>query len=432
MAEERSSVFPVLFTNPLADSTTTTTRVTAAQAETPPPPFSAVVGRLHLRPMTQGTVQQQAPPIKQAWMAGGAEPPPSYDEARRAKKKEAMAAAVADDNSSPPPTLVMGARRSASIDTSSSLGSSSGSADFLADRLKRYRRRASCMMVLATLLLVLLGVFVVGGVYAWHRYNRIYHGSCQFRLKWHRGGHHNKHHHEFEQENRQIPAARLLGGEQSAVRAASVLTSDDVPQLLDAIGGDGSGGGGLVKTNNNNGAGDTTTINEEYALDMVNQLWAMLTTPKLPDVKNGHAARFIHDFNMNLTAIMDLEQMHCYVMPLNRSLVKPPKDLYEFFVNMDRGKYDLDPKVIEQSYYVDPFPIVDYQAMGPYISDQCYAVPSFWLVEKKSGAKQAARHSLFRRRKRHTTKSAPITFFQISPADSEPAPVMFALNIESI
>ena len=39
-------------------------------------------------------------------------------------------------------------------------------------------------------------------------------------------------------------------------------------------------------------------IDEELSVDLEKQAWAEMTTPNLPDVDNGHAARFMMDFNV--------------------------------------------------------------------------------------------------------------------------------------
>ncbi|XP_051566837.1 integral membrane protein 2B-like [Myxocyprinus asiaticus] len=71
-----------------------------------------------------------------------------------------------------------------------------------------------------------------------------------------------------------------------------------------------------------------------------------LITVPVPEFRDSDPANIVHDFNMRLTAYLDLNLNKCYIIALNTSIVMPPKDLLEFLVNIKAGTY------LPQSYLV--------------------------------------------------------------------------------
>lgn len=66
----------------------------------------------------------------------------------------------------------------------------------------------------------------------------------------------------------------------------------------------------------------------------------------VPEFDDGDPADIVHDFQRRLTAYLDLSLNKCYVIPLNTSIVMPPKDFLELLVNVKAGTY------LPQSYLV--------------------------------------------------------------------------------
>lgn len=66
----------------------------------------------------------------------------------------------------------------------------------------------------------------------------------------------------------------------------------------------------------------------------------------VPEFDNGDPADIVHDFQRRLTAYLDLSLNKCYVIPLNTSIVMPPRDFLELLVNIKAGTY------LPQSYLV--------------------------------------------------------------------------------
>ncbi|XP_056145042.1 integral membrane protein 2B-like [Lampris incognitus] len=66
----------------------------------------------------------------------------------------------------------------------------------------------------------------------------------------------------------------------------------------------------------------------------------------VPEFYDSDPADIVHDFHRRLTAYLDLSLNKCYVIPLNTSIVMPPKDFLELLVNIKAGTY------LPQSYLV--------------------------------------------------------------------------------
>ncbi|KAM7380005.1 hypothetical protein PAMP_003335 [Pampus punctatissimus] len=71
-----------------------------------------------------------------------------------------------------------------------------------------------------------------------------------------------------------------------------------------------------------------------------------LISVPVPNFEEGDPADIVHDFQRRLTAYLDLSLNKCYVIPLNTSIVMPPKDLLALLVNIKAGTY------LPQSYLV--------------------------------------------------------------------------------
>ncbi|TKS66740.1 Integral membrane protein 2B [Collichthys lucidus] len=59
-----------------------------------------------------------------------------------------------------------------------------------------------------------------------------------------------------------------------------------------------------------------------------------LISVPVPDFDDGDPADIVHDFQRSLTAYLDLSLNKCYVIPLNTSIVMPPRDFLELLVNV--------------------------------------------------------------------------------------------------
>ncbi|XP_048400436.1 integral membrane protein 2A-like [Stegostoma tigrinum] len=59
----------------------------------------------------------------------------------------------------------------------------------------------------------------------------------------------------------------------------------------------------------------------------------------VPEFDDADPAVIIHDFELILTAYLDLKLDNCYVITLNTSVIMPPRNLLELFMRLATGDY---------------------------------------------------------------------------------------------
>ncbi|XP_012678881.1 integral membrane protein 2Ba isoform X2 [Clupea harengus] len=101
----------------------------------------------------------------------------------------------------------------------------------------------------------------------------------------------------------------------------------------------------------------------------------------VPEFSNSDPADIVHDFNRRLTAYLDLNLNKCYVIPLNTSIVMPPKDFLELLVNIKAGTY------LPQSYLVHEQMIVterldNVEQLGYFIYSLCKGKDTYKLQRR--------------------------------------------------
>ncbi|KAM7406782.1 hypothetical protein PAMA_002819 [Pampus argenteus] len=106
-----------------------------------------------------------------------------------------------------------------------------------------------------------------------------------------------------------------------------------------------------------------------------------LISVPVPDFEEGDPADIVHDFQRRLTAYLDLSLNKCYVIPLNTSIVMPPKDLLALLVNIKAGTY------LPQSYLVHEEMIVTERLervdqLGYFIYNLCRGKETFKLQRR--------------------------------------------------
>ncbi|XP_072397333.1 uncharacterized protein [Diabrotica undecimpunctata] len=121
----------------------------------------------------------------------------------------------------------------------------------------------------------------------------------------------------------------------------------------------------------------------------------------VPDFKDGRSGRFIHDFNTNTTGIIDVTGRRCFVMPLNRDNVLPPKSLFDLIHKMWEGYYKVNTDLVRKNMRVIIPPITDTKTIGGYIASECDGLPIYKLekyvggVVKRSADKQSETFAQF-------------------------------------
>ncbi|XP_010878357.1 integral membrane protein 2Bb isoform X2 [Esox lucius] len=107
---------------------------------------------------------------------------------------------------------------------------------------------------------------------------------------------------------------------------------------------------------------------------------ALINVP-VPEFEDSDPADIVHDFNRRLTAYLDLFLNKCYVIPLNTSIVMPPKDFLELLVNIKAGTY------LPQSYLVHEEMVVTerlehVEQLGYFINSLCRGKDTYKLERR--------------------------------------------------
>lgn len=79
----------------------------------------------------------------------------------------------------------------------------------------------------------------------------------------------------------------------------------------------------------------------------------------------------------------------CFVMPLNRENVLPPKSLFDLVHKMWDGYYKVDTDVVRRTMRVITPPITDAKEVGNYIAKECQGKPIYRLEKYVGGGKVA-------------------------------------------
>ncbi|KAK6315254.1 integral membrane protein 2B [Coregonus clupeaformis] len=107
---------------------------------------------------------------------------------------------------------------------------------------------------------------------------------------------------------------------------------------------------------------------------------ALINVP-VPEFDDSDPADIVHDFQRRLTAYLDLFLNKCYVIPLNTSIVMPPKDFLELLVNIKAGTY------LPQSYLIHEEMVVterleDVEQLGYFINNLCQGKDTYKLERR--------------------------------------------------
>lgn len=116
-------------------------------------------------------------------------------------------------------------------------------------------------------------------------------------------------------------------------------------------------------------------ITEEFELDETSGYEKI----SVPDFGIGREGRFIHDFHANKTGIVDINGGRCFVMPLNRDQVLPPRSIVDLLSKIWNGYYEVDTEVIRENYRVELPPVENLEELGRFIYRECVGLPTYRL-----------------------------------------------------
>jgi len=124
---------------------------------------------------------------------------------------------------------------------------------------------------------------------------------------------------------------------------------------------------------------DKETIKEfefDVELDMENNV---METLELPEIFLG---RYMHDFKINQTVIVDTLAKRCFLMKLDRSIIPAPRSIYEILAKMRNGAFDIDYQEIRKSYRITGPPVKAFdRSHGAFIPDVCSSKITYNLEE---------------------------------------------------
>jgi hypothetical protein len=117
-----------------------------------------------------------------------------------------------------------------------------------------------------------------------------------------------------------------------------------------------------------------------------------IEVPVIGDMKRSTV---LHDFNQNVTAIIDRDQHYCFLLPLNRSIVMPPRDFWDLLVKLKTGYYIPDVDVVRETYRAVTPPVEDASVYGYNIWRECHAFDTYKLVREGEPIAMAKRSAPF-------------------------------------
>lgn len=124
-------------------------------------------------------------------------------------------------------------------------------------------------------------------------------------------------------------------------------------------------------------------MKEEVELDITDdESYSKINVPQLT---TGRGATFFHDFKAEQTGIIDKSAKRCYVMPLDREAVLPPKNLQDLIEKMYSGYYNVDTKVLRKNVRVKVPELTDMTSVSPRISNECKDFKIYELEKLQTG-----------------------------------------------
>ncbi|XP_062861734.1 integral membrane protein 2Bb [Trichomycterus rosablanca] len=101
----------------------------------------------------------------------------------------------------------------------------------------------------------------------------------------------------------------------------------------------------------------------------------------IPEFGDSDPADIVHDFKLKMTAYLDLNLEKCYVIPLNTSVVMPPRNFMDLLTKIKAGTY------LPQTYLVREQMIVtekldDIEHLGYFINQLCRGKDTYRLQRR--------------------------------------------------
>lgn len=128
---------------------------------------------------------------------------------------------------------------------------------------------------------------------------------------------------------------------------------------------------------------DDVNENGEFHQDLTLNMARELEKISVPEVNQYKKATFIHDFLRNWSVIFDVSLNRCFIIPLDRTKISPPKDIFDILKKTLSGYYLPDNNLIHEEMTVVQPPLKDLSLFGPNIEEKCKNSTSYLLKKRK-------------------------------------------------
>ncbi|XP_017886884.1 integral membrane protein 2C [Ceratina calcarata] len=132
-------------------------------------------------------------------------------------------------------------------------------------------------------------------------------------------------------------------------------------------------------------------MKERFEFDLENEQYEKID---VPDFRGGRKGRFVHDFRVNMTGIIDIDGQCCFVMPLNRRTTLPPRNMYDLLQKMQDGYYEVETEVVRETMKVITPPLTDLSVIGAYIARECQDLPTYLLTKINGSSTNVVKRSI--------------------------------------
>lgn len=105
----------------------------------------------------------------------------------------------------------------------------------------------------------------------------------------------------------------------------------------------------------------------------------------VPVFRGQRQGRFLHDFKFNQSGIIDKDNGRCFLMPLDRETVLPPKSLRDLIEKMWNGYYNIDTTTVRKNMRVITPELKDLSDVSPRITSECEDMKIYRLEKLVSG-----------------------------------------------
>lgn len=105
----------------------------------------------------------------------------------------------------------------------------------------------------------------------------------------------------------------------------------------------------------------------------------------VPVFRGQRQGRFLHDFKFNQSGIIDKDNGRCFLMPLDRETVLPPKSLRDLIEKMWNGYYNINTNTVRKNMRVITPELTDLGDVSPRITKECEDMKIYRLEKLVSG-----------------------------------------------